>query len=1070
MKKRIISLLTTMVMLCAFVPVICAAEINYDEYLQLLYSDLTNDKIYDNYALYDIDDNDIPELIFFSSKARERHLLYTYVNGYCRSCGELNGYRYGLYSYSGDGILGFYSAATWEHAVHIYLDNDQIIEADEYLYADKEKGEYYCEGQSITKEQYYELFNDMQEIEWHEKTDLQYFYDTIKDDITENTNSLSTITYGEASVTGIIEIEEWEHANGTLMTDYILKLDTPINVQTQSNLYTNIDEIQFWISDLDKEYIGKHVKVDGYIRGQAGTIYYRRNVVIENAQISILEEDEENIYNYEQSNTERGFDITRDGWPFPNAAEGFKYGLWDLGGVEIKIGPTDKQVQIPFYQIPAERWIEVYGQKIRPFIKDFSGNWGGNCFGMCALAYKIYNNEIPWDRGGEVNENGYDTINIVDSNLNKLPSLQSDSELCKQIERYQIAQQSLEYIRTNYQKDTYREMFEYVLPMIMGQRKTLSLSVHWDGSGHRLLVDTSRPIEDRENNWKRIYLYDPNNPYYDNNENLNLPDYYSQWDKRYIEYNTQTGEWYMTVGVNSSAPGTQLHKEPNAKFNTNDNVWLRFEDFDTLPNNFDNTLSFKKDGRIYIGSSNILIKNTSGETVFKMQDGEIIKNNYLFNDIVSEVSDDTDLYYYGYIDTDLSEYVVELEHGAIVSMEDDSINAVKCTKKTEIQVNQNKDKNTIMSKDINNDIIILTEKMDDEEYEAKTLYGGLDKNEYITVEYDDEQLNETTNTENLFNIEYENNDTVLKAENINLSTWDGTYDTTETDMYSSSINNTPPYSDISSTDSYFNAVNLLSALDIINGYEDSTFKPNNKVTRAEFTKLVITMLGGTFKSEAETSTGLDTKFSDVPGKHWASGYITSGVNNGLIDGMGDGTFAPDANVTYAQAMKILACSAGYSQLSEDAGGWPDGYLKYANEIGIGEGVKESNDTAITRGQVAQMIFNTIQAPVVIIKDLNSKDSDGNRIPTLEKKDGTGENYQSILTKLHEVYTVGGYITEDNKFTVTASINFEDEYYPMDSEKVLENVNIPENYKDTAGVPVTAFIKSDEDSYKLIYMY
>ena len=49
MRKRILSWVLSIAIIMSFVPVIHATEVNYDEYLQLLYSDLTNDKIYDNY-------------------------------------------------------------------------------------------------------------------------------------------------------------------------------------------------------------------------------------------------------------------------------------------------------------------------------------------------------------------------------------------------------------------------------------------------------------------------------------------------------------------------------------------------------------------------------------------------------------------------------------------------------------------------------------------------------------------------------------------------------------------------------------------------------------------------------------------------------------------------------------------------------------------------------------------------------------------------------------------------------------------------------------------------------------
>ena len=42
--------------------------------------------------------------------------------------------------------------------------------------------------------------------------------------------------------------------------------------------------------------------------------------------------------------------------------------------------------------------------------------------------------------------------------------------------------------------------------------------------------------------------------------------------------------------------------------------------------------------------------------------------------------------------------------------------------------------------------------------------------------------------------------------------------------------------------------------------------------------------------------------------------------------MGDGTFAPDAPVTYEQALKMVVCTLGYVQFAENLGEWPEGFI------------------------------------------------------------------------------------------------------------------------------------------------
>ena len=106
------------------------------------------------------------------------------------------------------------------------------------------------------------------------------------------------------------------------------------------------------------------------------------------------------------------------------------------------------------------------------------------------------------------------------------------------------------------------------------------------------------------------------------------------------------------------------------------------------------------------------------------------------------------------------------------------------------------------------------------------------------------------------------------------------------------------FPDVESTASYAQAVQELSALDVISGYDDGTFGPDKLVTRAEITKMIVDALAERSSAEASTES---TKFADVSADHWAKGYINQGVANGFIAGMSDTEFDPDAYVTYVQA-------------------------------------------------------------------------------------------------------------------------------------------------------------------------
>ena len=92
----------------------------------------------------------------------------------------------------------------------------------------------------------------------------------------------------------------------------------------------------------------------------------------------------------------------------------------------------------------------------------------------------------------------------------------------------------------------------------------------------------------------------------------------------------------------------------------------------------------------------------------------------------------------------------------------------------------------------------------------------------------------------------------------------------------------------------------------ISGYSDGTFKPNNTVTRAQAAKIISNFLGLTPTKEKIT-------FSDVNENHWALDFINLVAQHKIMNGLGDGRFAPDATVTRAQMAQILYNAGLYSQ-------------------------------------------------------------------------------------------------------------------------------------------------------------
>ena len=139
---------------------------------------------------------------------------------------------------------------------------------------------------------------------------------------------------------------------------------------------------------------------------------------------------------------------------------------------------------------------------------------------------------------------------------------------------------------------------------------------------------------------------------------------------------------------------------------------------------------------------------------------------------------------------------------------------------------------------------------------------------------------------------------------------------------------------------------------VISGYDDGTIKPYNYITRAEFASMTARLFG--------LSSDTPCDFSDAA-SHWATNYINACVEAGAISGMGDGTFAPDARVTYEQAVKIVTSVAGLADGYdlEAMGGYPDAYLSIGGETGLYDGMDaQTVGSPINRINVAVLLYNS----------------------------------------------------------------------------------------------------------------
>ena len=175
------------------------------------------------------------------------------------------------------------------------------------------------------------------------------------------------------------------------------------------------------------------------------------------------------------------------------------------------------------------------------------------------------------------------------------------------------------------------------------------------------------------------------------------------------------------------------------------------------------------------------------------------------------------------------------------------------------------------------------------------------------------------------------------------------------------------FSDVSDKKTAQN-VEVLRLLGVVEGNGIGQFNPYAQLTRAEFCKMLVTLMGSSDVLRYKTM----TIFPDVRASHWAARYVNYAVRGEkLLSGMPDGTFQPDRAITYGEAVTILMRLLGYTD--KDSGGiWPDGYIDLAKSTGVSAGVELAGGAAISRAQAAQLFVNVLGAKATS----SSTDKDG----------------------------------------------------------------------------------------------
>lgn len=250
--------------------------------------------------------------------------------------------------------------------------------------------------------------------------------------------------------------------------------------------------------------------------------------------------------------------------------------------------------------------------------------------------------------------------------------------------------------------------------------------------------------------------------------------------------------------------------------------------------------------------------------------------------------------------------------------------------------------------------------------------------------------------------------------------------------------------DVAGTD-YEEAAYVLGALGIMVGdAETGAFRPKDTITRAEFARVSVSLLGLDDVAEASKE---QSNFSDVLISHWANGYINVATSQKLIIGNGDGTFAPESNISYQDAITILVRALGYEPAANSKGGYPNGFLIVAAENGLNKNAAGAGSEAVIRGIVANLAYNAL---TIDLMEQTGFGSDAK----YEVSDKT------ILADRLKVEKATGQITANEYTSISGNAALSDNQIKIDSDKLFKAGN--SNAKNYLGYRVTYYAKDNGD--------
>jgi zinc protease len=160
------------------------------------------------------------------------------------------------------------------------------------------------------------------------------------------------------------------------------------------------------------------------------------------------------------------------------------------------------------------------------------------------------------------------------------------------------------------------------------------------------------------------------------------------------------------------------------------------------------------------------------------------------------------------------------------------------------------------------------------------------------------------------------------------------------------------FKDVSDTHLNAAAIHYLQEQGVLTGYADGTFKPDDRINRAEFVKIIVHSI---LKKVPEQDS--QQCFPDVAIDQWFSPYVCYAKSIGVISGYSDGTFQPVQNITFVEAAKIIVNAFEFSVGEDEV--W---YRPHVETLSSRKAIPMTInrfDYVISRGEMSEMIYRLL---------------------------------------------------------------------------------------------------------------